>query len=269
MTAEYLINPEEERANKRKSAIITALIIIAFLLLSIFWVFRQPPEQFPPPGILIAMGTTEQGSGETKPVPQKETPKKEVQPQPEPPAPQEVETPVETVDDPNSTAIEEKKEEKKEEVKEPEKPVEKPKEPVKPKYTMPSENQNQEEPKDTKGNYEMPGDMGNPQGSEQSQNMGDVPGLGNFEFGGGLSGRGVRKVPDVEKKVRREQGKVILEIWVDESGNVVRVGDIMRGTEITDPAMIREARQLASQVRFDPSGESGTVRGTITITFKY
>ncbi len=270
MTVEYLLNPEVERANKRKSAIITALIVIGILVLSIFWVLKQPEEQFPPPGILIAMGTTEQGSGDTKPVPQKETPKEEVKPQPEPePQPQVTETPVETVDDPNSTSIDEKKEEKKEEVKEPEKPVEEVKEPLKPKYTMPAEEPSNEEPKDTKGKYEMPGDMGNPKGSEQSQNMGTIPGLGNFEFGGGLSGRGVQRVPDVEKKVRREQGKIILEIWVDASGNVVKVGDLMRGTEITDPAMIREARQLASKVRFDPASGSNLVRGTITITFKY
>jgi len=110
MTVEYLLNPEVERANKRKSAIITALIVIGILVLSIFWVLKQPEEKFPPPGILIAMGTTEQGSGETKPVPQKETPKEEVKPQPEPePQPQVTETPVETVDDPRSN---EKKDQK-------------------------------------------------------------------------------------------------------------------------------------------------------------
>lgn len=277
-TAEFLIAPEKEKANKRKSAIITATIMALVLIMAIFWVFKNPEPDFPESGILIAMGTTDEGSGETEPVPQEEQPEPQQEPQPEQqPAPQEAEQPVETVEDPNATAIEDEKEEQEEE--EPEKPEEEETEPTKeqeeqtepetPKNTMPDESQEESEAEETKGNYEMPGNMGDPEGDERSDRMGETPGLGNFEFGGGLSGRGVLGVPKVEKKVRNEQGKIVLEIFVDADGNVTRVGDQLRGTEISDPAMIKEARKLASQVRFDPTSSGGTVKGTITINFKY
>jgi TonB family protein len=277
--AEFLIHPEKELANRRKSAIITAIIFILLLLLAFLWVFKNPEPEFPQSGILIAMGTTEEGSGDTKPQPQEEQPKTQSEPQPEQqPAPQEAEQPVETVDDPNATAVEEEEEQQEqEETKEPEQEKtepakeveEQPKEPEQPKYTLPNETQEEQQTQETKGNYEMPGNMGDPKGDERSNQMGETPGLGNFDFGGGLSGRGVLGVPKVEKKARKEQGKIILEIFVNQDGNVTRVGDILRGTEITDPAMMKEARELASQVRFDPTSSGGTVKGTITITFKY
>lgn len=283
ISSEFLLRPELEKSYQRRSATITTVIMILLLLIAFFIILGQPKPDFPEEGILISLGNTETGSGVEEPQQQEE-----VTPPPPAPAPQQSEEVVEEVNvtqDVNSTAVDLKKDQEKQEkpveqptpqeqpvqepVQAPEQPKEQPQE--KPKYTFNPNASNQQSNSTSQGNDPMSsGNMGNPNGDPNSPNMGETPGLGNSGVAYDLGGRGARSLPTPERKARKEQGKIILEIFVDRDGNVVRVGDLLRGTEVTDPAMIQEARQLASKCRFEPDPNApGVQRGTISINFKY
>lgn len=282
IASDFLLRPELEKSYQRRSATITAIIVIALLLLAFFLILNRPEPDFPEEGILISMGQTETGSGIEEPQQQQE-----VTSPPPTPAPQQSDEVVEEVNvtqDVNSTAVDvEEDQEQEQPVEEPEpqeepvtQPVQTPEQPTEepqedPRYTYNPNASNSQSQSTSQGSTNDPtGNMGDPNGDPSSPNMGDNPGLGNSGVAFDLGGRGARSLPTPERKARNEQGKIILEIFVDQQGNVVRVGDLLRGTEVTDPAMIQEARQLAAKCRFqaDPSAPS-VQRGTIAITFKY
>ena len=89
MTGEYLLTPQTERDNRRKSAIITFFIVAAILIIAWWLRFGKFEVDFPPQGIMVQFGMTDFGSGpqepaESKVVASAATPEKTVE--------QEVET---------------------------------------------------------------------------------------------------------------------------------------------------------------------------------
>ena len=64
-----------------------------------------------------------------------------------------------------------------------------------------------------------------------------------------------------------EEGHIVVEIWVDREGNVVRTG-IAKGTDITNSEMRNMAMEAAkrSKVAPDPTAPEEQ-KGTITYTF--
>jgi outer membrane biosynthesis protein TonB len=272
---EYLLQPEVEIANKKKSATLTAIIIIVFLLLAFLVRMLNPEPDFPEEGILIAFGNTETGQGYEPPSQQSVPAANSAQETVE-----EVQEELQPTDDVNASEVNvtEEKEIVKNEtpVKD---PVEDPStseqnnpdpEPEKTKYTYSSSENNQQTQSSSQGNNMNNGDMGDPRGSEHSNNMGTDPGLGKAGVSGYLSGRGVANQPSVKKKVRNEQGVIKLEIFVNPNGRVVRTGNIIRGTEVTDPAMLKEAREIAMKFSFEAKADAPALqKGTVTIVFKY
>ena len=104
------------------------------------------------------------------------------------------------------------------------------------------------------------------QGGSQKGNP--VPGHGTI--GGSswtLAGRGVKKLPKPSSDFSQE-GKVIVAIWVDASGNVIDAQ--VQGGTVSDKATQELARKAALQAKFTPA-EDGTTKakGTITYTFKF
>lgn len=273
MQAEFLLRPEIEIGNRRKSAIITGAIIALLLLLAIFIILARPEPKFPEEGILISFGTTETGQGYEPPTKQVETASDAAPKQVE-----EVTENVEVTQDVNATAIDDQPQENPVET-----PIETPdnqtgtntqevKEPVKEKLThvfsdTKSDDQSQSS---SQGSNMGTGDAGDPDGSKYSDKMGTQPGQGKAGATGYLSGRGVSSTPTVEKKVRKEQGKIRLEIFVDPQGNVIRTGVIMRGSDITDPAMLEEARKIAKRFKFEAKSDATALqKGYVEIIFKY
>ena len=108
--------------------------------------------------------------------------------------------------------------------------------------------------------------MGKPQGYEDSDKYDGRGGEGNgpsFYLGG----RGSRFL-DVPKVTVKEYGNVVVDIWVDREGNVVKAQVKSKGTNVLDPDQKKMAVEAALLSRFvaDPNAEIEQ-RGTITYTF--
>lgn len=108
------------------------------------------------------------------------------------------------------------------------------------------------------------GGTGTGDGGETGPGKGQgPPGLG-FD----LRGRKIMVPPPVSKDTQ-EEGTVVVEITVDNKGNVIKAEPTGRGTN-TNSAMLKlKARQAALATKFNVSGEFEEQKGTITIVFKF
>ncbi len=93
---------------------------------------------------------------------------------------------------------------------------------------------------------------------------------GNGGSGGGLAydlgGRGAKSLNSPSKNFK-EEGKVVVDIWVDKDG-IVRRAEIGKGTTVTDLNMRESALQAASSSIFAEDKNAAELqRGTITYTF--
>lgn len=276
LASSYLLRPEVEKRHKRLSAIITALIIALLVLITFLWVLAKPEPEFPEEGILISFGETNTGQGQIEPQQAEETTPPPPQPQPTEP----VEEALETTEDVNATevATEEPKSEPQEEKpvedpveQPPVEPVEEPKpEPKpKPKYTYNPTGSNEDNPSQGQGNAEDPmGNMGDPKGGNNPNNMGGTTGGDGSPFSHGLGGRGIVSTPSLPKKQRPEQGRASFEVCIDNSGRVVDILGISRNNQITDPGMLDEARKAIYRLEFTKS-QRGRQCGEVTLTFTY
>lgn len=116
------------------------------------------------------------------------------------------------------------------------------------------------------GKQEEAGDMGKPQGYKESDKSDGRGGEGNgpsYYLGG--RGSKLLEVPNVEV---REQGNVVVDIWVDRQGNVMRAQVKSKGTDVLDTQQRKMAVEAALNSKFeaDPTAEVEQ-RGTITYTF--
>ncbi|MBR0539521.1 MAG: TonB family protein [Bacteroidales bacterium] len=153
----------------------------------------------------------------------------------------------------------------------------------KPKTTKPKQEQPSEQPKPTvnqkalfkgsnnpqaggsEGVTGQPGDQGKPNG---------LAGIKQYEGNGGkgngtgydLGGRGHKHLGSPPKEFP-EEGHIVVEIWVDQEGNVVRTA-IAKGTDINNNEMRNMALDAARKSKFvaDPNAPKEQ-KGTITYTF--
>lgn len=82
-----------------------------------------------------------------------------------------------------------------------------------------------------------------------------------------LSGRKAIKIPEAIKDFK-EEGKVVVEIIVDEMGNVISATPGQRGSTTTSALLYEKAKAVVLQAKFSPSRD-GTKeqRGTYTLVF--
>lgn len=82
-----------------------------------------------------------------------------------------------------------------------------------------------------------------------------------------MNGRVVKKVPTVDLKPQ-ESGRVVMDIWVDRSGKVLRA-EVGRGTTTTSKSLVDTARKAAMATRFsdDPRAPEEQ-RGKATFRFE-
>lgn len=143
------------------------------------------------------------------------------------------------------------------------KPVVKPQPTVNQKALFKPKN-NSEAPK-SQGVTGQPGDQGSPEGTANSDSY-----EGQGGSGGGpsysLGGRGAKHLPSPGTDFS-EEGRVVVDIWVDREGHVKRT-EIGKGTNITNAAMREMARNAAMSAMFTPDSNAAELqKGTITYNF--
>lgn len=251
------------------------LILAAFIFFGLTTPLPLPGEE----GVEVNLGNFSEGMGEVqRPV---------ISESATPPPPQPQKPPEEVVEEENITQdieeapmlepeVTEKKEEKDEVPEEPieeeieEEVVEEPKkEPEKPKvdpralYTGKKE---QGTETSNEGITGKPGDQGMPTGTPEPKTY-TGPGGEGEGVSYSLGGRGALRLPKPEYK-SKEQGKVVVDIWVDKTGRVVRAEAGAKGTNISDLELREQARQAALQSTFSPDPNAPDLqRGTITYNF--
>lgn len=134
----------------------------------------------------------------------------------------------------------------------------------------------------SEGETGKPGDQGHPQGSLYSKNHYGNPGSGGDGKGGNgsgtgsgdgrgssfeLTGRVAKSIPKPEYNIR-EQGTVIVKIWVDKEGNVIKAEAGARGTTTTSVELFKRAVAAARKAKFSPNPNAlEEQKGTITYHF--
>ena len=255
----FIETPEE-----KKSFVITTIIfvILFFLFLYFGLTYMDPP---PENGIAINFGTSDVGQGDVQPlVPVKSSPQPEYTP------PQKsVEEQVATQDFEDAPVI--KKTENK-------KPVKEIKEEVKPKPTLSKSTTSALEslingPKSTgaetgHGNDNLPGDKGDPNGDRYANSF-FGSGTGNGSGNGTSWGLNGRKLSTPAKEVQdcNEYGKVVVQITVNRSGNVINA-KYTQGTTNTNPCLVNPAISAAKKFKWQPdSNAPETQIGFIVFNF--
>ena len=289
--------------DRRRGLIGTILVHLVILVALLFLALRTPLPLPGEEGVEVNLGYNETGSGnvqsETPPPQSDPTPPPQPKPQtvePEP-VPREEENLVQDIEEapvieenkeeePPEEIIEEPKEEKEEPVKEEIVEKEPEKEPVDSTFVAeePAEEIPVEKSKPdviTKALYsgstksgegtsegitEGPGDQGKPQGFKDSDKYDGQGGKGNgISFS--LGGRGSKHL-EVPSAKFKEQGKVVVDIWVNRQGDVTKAQVKSKGTDVLDPNLRKIAVDAAKNSTFtqDPSAAE-LQRGTITYNF--
>jgi len=254
-------NKKSEIENKRKAAAFAAIFHLIFFLLFAFYGLNQPNPIPQEQGIQIALdfGNSEVGSGDNptstpspnpQPIPEPEV-QEVLQPQPELVQAQEVTTqvssPVETNVTENKTTVEEPKAEPK-----------KLNETLKNALTDAFTKTGGGSKGDGADNQE--GNKGDPKGGDGRGVFGN--GSGSWE----LAGRNLLKSSRIEDT--KEEGTVVLNIWVDRSGNVVRTSVNFEESNTTSSYLVNIASKAAKQYKYSAQ-ENASVeqKGKMTFIF--
>lgn len=118
----------------------------------------------------------------------------------------------------------------------------------------------------SEGNTQGQGNMGKEGGSTNSNRYDGAPGSGGTGFS--LSGRTARALPSPQTSTNKE-GKVVVKIWVDRSGNVTQTSAPEKGSTLTDASIVQQAKAAAMKAMFSPKADAPEVQtGTITYVFR-
>lgn len=262
----------ETKEEKKSFAITSAIFVILFLLFTFIGLtYMDPP---PENGIAINFGTSDVGQGEiqpTKPIksaPQP-TPTQPVTSQEEEVLTQDDESPV--VVTPNKTDTKPKTETPKETLKpkvEPKKPSKETNNALDALLNGPKSDGKTE---GGHGNDGLAGDKGDPNGSIYSNSFyGSGSGNGNGSGNGTGWGLAGRKLSGNSKKVQdcNEEGRVVVKIWVNRQGNVIRA-ERSQGTTNTNPCLVNPAIETAKTFKWQPDANAPETQiGFVVVNFK-
>lgn len=254
-----------EKRNKTYAFIGTALFHALLLLLFILFALRTPLPLPGEEGVEVNLGYTDVGIGRVQqPFPQPSS-APVTRPQP---SQQNEELATQTTEE--AVALPAQKETKIEPMPQPTKPEPKvepkpnpePEPPkVNPRALYPGKAQ-QSQTGQNEGATGQAGDQGRPDGTPDSPSYEGIGGAGEG-ISYSLEGRSDSFLHEPEYP-SREQGRVVVTIWVDKEGKVVRVLSGARGTTTTDPALRKAAEQAALRSKFSsnpnaPAEQSGTI----------
>ena len=244
-----------EKKDKSIAAVGT-IVIHALVLLVLFFIIMPTVELQGEEGVEVDLGMMDQGMGNIQP----EKPAIPMAAQPQQQQNKSKEDIV-TQNDDEAPAIEKPKNTK---PKQETKPVEEPKPTVNQKALFKGSSNPQAGGSD--GITGQPGDQGKPNGLAGIKKYDGNGGKGNGT-GYDLGGRGAKSLhrPDDDFS---EEGKIVVDIWVNRAGQVVRAEVATKGTDIINNAMRQKAIQAAKRSTFasDPDAPEEQ-HGTITYTF--
>lgn len=277
---------EAEKRNHRKGFI--SSIIFHLLLLLLLWLFGLPYLDPPPPdsGILVNLGFSESGFGDTPPeaVNKVEEIVEEITP-PESVVKEMVEAEEEVLTQENEVTativdkIEEKKIEKPKEkpvidkkIKEvPIEEVKKEVEKEQPKVNQQALFKGRESSKDKEGSQGITsefGDQGKSWGKDNSDNYGEGKGLGDSGIGYNLGGRKHVSLPKPNDN-SQAVGTVVIRIKVDQKGNVLDASYQSKGSNTTNATLVQAAIEAAKRAKFEAAPNASEEQfGSITYHFK-
>lgn len=254
-------NPRKDRA----IAVAGTLLVHALVLLGLFLMAFRTPLPLPgEEGVEVDLGMYNQGMGQVQPEkPSKPEPAQPVKPHEETTTKSKEDVVTQDTEEAPSIKTEKKKEPKEESTAKPEDPVETPTPTVNPKAIFKGSDKAQDN--GSEGVTGQPGDQGNPNGLAGVKKYDGQGGQGNGP-GYDLGGRGATALQRPPREFP-EEGHIVVEIWVDREGNVVRTG-IAKGTDITNTEMRNMAMDAARRSKFAPDPNAPEEqKGTITYTF--
>lgn len=118
----------------------------------------------------------------------------------------------------------------------------------------------------SEGIYQGSGNMGDPQGTPESDNYN--AGLGSSSIGFNLSGRNPLFLKKPEFSVYTE-GIIVVEITVDRNGNVIQANPGIRGSTLVDNTLYAAVKKAALESKFSVKNDAPERQiGTITYHFK-
>lgn len=108
------------------------------------------------------------------------------------------------------------------------------------------------------------GNQGNPNGTPNSNNYNGNGGNGtNYR----LVGRNAVSLPKPDYN-SNQQGKIVIDIWVNQQGQVTRVEGPAQGSTVTNSAMVEQAKKAARKARFNADTKAlEEQKGSITYIF--
>ena len=249
-------NDKNEKKAKGIAIVGTITVHALAVLLLFLMAFRTPLPLPGEEGVEVDLGMMDQGMGNIQP----EKPAIPMAAQPQQEQSKNVEDIV-TQTDEEAPAIEKPKTVK---PKQETKPAEQPKPTVNQKALFKGSNNPQAG--GSEGITGQPGDQGKPNGLAGIKKYDGNGGKGNGT-GYDLGGRGAKSLhrPDDDFS---EEGKIVVDIWVNRAGQVVRAEVATKGTEIFNNTMRQKAIQAAKRSTFaaDPDAPEEQ-HGTITYTF--
>lgn len=257
-----------ERKNKTIAAAGTLLVHALILLALFFMAFRTPLPLPGEEGVEVDLGMYNQGMGLVQPdhsaIPEQSTPPK---PHEDESSKSKEEVVTQDTDEAPSIKKEKEKDPKQQpEVKpkeKPEKTEETPQQTVNPKALFKGKDKSQDG--GSEGITGQPGDQGNPNGLKDIKKYDGQGGKGNG-LGYDLGGRGAKSLQRPSEEFP-EEGHIVVEIWVDREGNVIRA-NITKGTDIADSEMRSRALEAARRSKFSPDPNAPEEqKGTITYNF--
>ena len=237
-------------------AIVGTIAVHALVLLVLFLMAFRTPLPLPgEEGVEVDLGLMDQGMGNIQPekpaIPMAAQPKQEQS---------QTKEDIVTQNDEEAPAIEKPKTTKPKQ----EKPAEEPKPQVNSRAIYKGSNNPQAG--GSEGITGQPGDQGKPNGLAGVRKYDGNGGKGNGT-GYDLGGRGAKSLHRPNDDFS-EEGNVVVDIWVNRAGQVVRAEVAQKGTTIINSEMRQKAKQAALRSTFQSDPDAPEEQhGTITYTF--
>lgn len=244
------IQHKEEKIGFLGAIIFHALILLLFFILGIKYIVPIPEQ-----GIVVNFGTSDEGMGQIQP----ENEVGNVIPQSQKESSEE-----EVLTQENEETVE---------IKKPKTPKKKPTEDTKTKEEEKISKELQElmekwkntsKDKGSEGEAGTPGDQGKSDGDKNSKSHTGGQGGNGIDFS--LAGRTVKGYPKITDN-SQEQGKVVVDIVVDQNGNVIKAIAGARGSTTNSTHLLKKAQEAALQTKFSTNPNMPEQKGQMTFVF--